>query len=307
MMPSLKFPSAAAVALSFAAALMSPIGAAEVGTVFVATPPYSPTIGETTVNVDLGGKARRFDFGGNAPFINAVTGVADMATINVWDSVNHQASVLTSSRIGPAGVAGRVFKTGGYTAVGYVRGDGIVEGKLRTQINSFPIPARKHFFWDLTFRLGGASLSSPWTYSARGVAPATIWQLKTEGLPPAVVMAFDTDPDDSSKLALSFDRRLNPSKPAINLGRIGGLSPLTDIKVGVDAFLDERSIVQGGKGFLRISVNGKLVVDVWGPVLQEVATQPYHWSLAMYLFSNTEPLPFDRFVFWKTARLMSFD
>lgn len=286
------------------AGLTTPANAIETGTPFVAMPPYTPKIGSTEVFVDLGGVARGFDFGGAAPFINPTTSVIDLATINVWDTLNNRATVLSSSYIGAGGVPGRVFKTDGYTAIGYVNGDGIVEGALRSQVNSYPIPARRNFRWELTFRLGGASLASAWTYATRGVAPATIWQLKSEGLPPALVMAFDTDPDDNSKLALSFDRRLDPFKPATGIASIGGLSPLTDIVVTIDSFLDEREISKDGKGFLRISVNGKRVVDQRTPTLQVVATKPYHWSIGMYLFSNTVPLPFDRFVFWKNARLV---
>lgn len=283
-----------------------PAGAVD-GATFVAKPPYNPVLGESTVPVDLAGKERNFDFGGLAPMVNPATGVSDLATINVWDSAARRATVLTSSQISSAGVGGRVFKTGGYTAIGYVHGDGVVEGRLRTQVNSYPIPARRRFVWDLTVRFGGASLFSAWVASPRGFAPATIWQLKSEGLPPALVMAFDTDPADPEKLAISFDSRLDPSKPAINLGSIGGLAPRTDINVTIDAFLDERSIAQGGKGYLRVSVNGALVVDRWGPVLQAVASSPYHWSLGMYLFSNSDPLPFDRFGFWKKARLITFE
>lgn len=275
-------------------------------TVFVANPPYSPQIGESSQFIELDGKSRVFDFGGDRPFVNSSTGSADFATINTWNSAAKQAEVIRSNSVPPEGVSGRVFKTGGYTAIGYIRGDGIVEGKLRTQINSFPIPARRRFVWDLSFRVGGAHLGSPWEFTPIGSAPATIWQLKTVGLPPALVMAIDTDPNDSTKLALSFDSRLDPKAPAIRLGDIGGLSPSTEIEVSIDAFLDERSIVNGGKGYLRISVNKTLVVDRWGPVLQPVATFPYHWSVGMYLYSNTSPLPIDRFVYWKSARLFSF-
>ena len=302
-----QFSFAAAQASLVLVGMISSAHGFESRTVFVATVPYKPTIANAAVPIDLGDKARSFDFGGDVPFINPKTGVVDLATINVWDVLNSRASVLTSSQIGAGGVAGRVFKTDGYTAIGYVHGDGIVEGKLRTQANSYPIPARRRFMWDLVFRLGGATLASPWTFAARNVAPATLWQLKTEGLPPALVMAFDTDPDDSGMLTLSFDQRLDPAQHATNLVRVGRLAPLTDIIVRIEAFLDERTVAQNGKGFLRIAVNDKLVFDRWGQNLQQVATRPYHWSLGMYLFSNTEPLPFDRFVYWKNARQLTYD
>jgi hypothetical protein len=281
--------------------------AEESGKTFVAAPPYAPEVAGVPQFFDLAGKVRNFDFGGDAPFVNASTGISDIATINVWDPVTNRAITLTSSKIGISGVKKRVFKEDGYTAIGYVGGDGIVEGKLRTQINSFPIPSRKRFAWDLSFRLGGGGLNSPWVFTPKGVAPAGLWQLKTVGLPPTLVMAVDTDPVDSKKLALNFDARLDPNKSATRLGGIGGLEPLTDIDVGIEAFLDERSIAQGGEGFLRITVNDKLVVDQWGPVLQQSVSRPYNWSVGMYLYSNTTPLDFDRFVYWKRARLISYD
>lgn len=273
----------------------------------VTRPPYRAVLADTAQAVDLAGMARTHDFGGAVPLVDPVTGVAHFATLNVWDAAKKMPVVLTSERVPPQGVAGRVFKTGGYTALGYARGDGPVEGRLRTQLNSFPISARRHYVWDLAFRFGGASLASPWVMLPRGQSPATIWQLKSEGLPPSLVMAFDTDPADPQKLALSFDRRLEPSRPANNLGSLGGLSPQSEIQVRIDAYLDERPVFQSGQGFLRISVNGVLVVDVWGPTLQAAAVKPYQWSIGMYLFANETPLPHDRFVFWKIARLLAQD
>ena len=141
--------------------------------------------------------------------------------------------------------------------------------------------------------------------TARGMAPATLWQIKSTDLPPTVVMAVDTDPRDPSKLELIFDARLDPAKPSIRLGQLGGLDPLRDFAVYIEAMLDERRIVQAGQGYLRITVNGQLVVDRWGPTLQAVAGLPYHWSLAMYLYANSTPLTMDRFVYFKTARMVS--
>ena len=274
---------------------------------FVAKPPYLVRNGGISQEIALEGKLRRFDFGGSMPFVNPETGVSDMATINVWDSFHHKAMVLTSDQIQAAGVPKRVYKISDYTAIGYLAGDGPVEGKLRTQVNSYPITSGKHFVWDLSFRLGGADLNDPWFFTAQGIAPATLWQLKSPGLPPALVMAVDTDPSDRNKLALNFDSRLDPDKPASRLVDVGGLASNHDMDVRIEAFLDDRSMQQGGNGFLKITVNNQLIFERNMPVTQQTATAPYQWSLAMYLYSNIKPLNFSRFGFWKRARLLAND
>lgn len=272
--------------------------------VVTAHSPYRPVVGESGQFIELNGKPRVFDFGGDAPFVNPMTGVADFATINVWNPKAAQASVLSSAQILVDGIPGRVFKVGGYTALGYVSGDGLVEGALRTQLNSFPFSARRYYVWELTFRLGGRGLTAPWAFTDRGVAPATIWQLKTTNLPPSLVMAVDTDPSDNSKVALNFDIRLDPARPAVRIADIGGLDPSADTQIRIEAFLDERP-ASSGDGFLRLWVNGRQLIDRRGPVLQLQATFPYHWSLAMYLYNCAAPLHLDRFVYWRTARMLS--
>lgn len=272
---------------------------------FIATPPYYPSVSGRSNYFDLANISRTFDFGGDEQFFNSRTGAPDFATVNAWDAVQDRAMVITSNRFAREGVPGRVFKTSDYTAIGYVKGDGVVEGTLRTQLNSFPISTRKPVIWKLKFRLGGNSLEMPWFITPHGFAPATLWQLKTVGLPPALVMAVDTDPTDSAKLKFVFDIRISPDKPASRLGDISGIHPARENYVRIESFLDDRPFSQGGMGFLRIFFNDQLIVVHRGPNVQAAAIDPYHWSLAMYLYANTAPLPFDRFVFWKQAKMIS--
>jgi hypothetical protein len=276
------------------------------GQVFVARPPYRPAIGSTVSAIDLAGRARRFDFGGSAPFVNPQTGAVDIATVNAWNEITGRGEVWTSNTIGPAGVGARVYKRGGYTAVGYFSGDGIVEGTLRTQINSYPIPSRRRYTWDLVVRFGGATLEDAWVETARGEAPATIFQVKAPGLPPPLVMAVDTDPRDPSRLMLHFDIRTQSRQPARRLGQIGGIEPGADTKVVVDGFLDEREPSGGGQGYWRISVNGVPVVQYQGVTVQRDAYRPYNWSVGCYMYNNTQPLPFSRFTYWRQARLLAW-
>jgi hypothetical protein len=276
------------------------------GQVFVAKPPYRPTIGNTVASIDLAGRDRRFDFGGSVPFVNPLTGAVDVATVNAWNENTGRGEVWTSNAIGPAGVNVRVYKRGGYTAVGYFAGDGVVEGRLRTQLNSYPIPARRRYTWELEVRFGGATLADGWVQTARGEAPATIWQVKAPGLPPPIVMAVDTDPRDSARLMLHFDIRTQSRQPAKRLGQIGGVDPGVDTRVVVDGFLDEREPSAGGQGYWRITVGGNPVVQYRGATLQKEAYQPYSWSIGMYLYNNTHPLSFSRFTYWRQARLLAW-
>lgn len=281
------------------------------GTVFVAREPYSVNVGGTLQPVDLYGYPRTFDFGGHIPnFLNATnpeSGQFDFATINVWDAVNGEEMVVTNhnGKMGADGIPGRVFKTNGYTAVGYKAGDGVVQGTLRTQVNTFAVPSRRRFVWDFVVRFGGADLSKPWTFSPRDLHPATIWQLKSDSVSsPALVMVVDTDPKNSQKLALHFDARTDMNVSASRLGIARGLAPQQDIAVVIDAFLDERPNTSGGQGYIKIWVNDLKVVDLVRPTLTIQATTPHHWKFGMYLYKDTSPLSFDRFGFWKKVRMI---
>ena len=86
---------------------------------------------------------------------------------------------------------------------------------------------------------------------------------------------------------------------------IDELTKAYDGTVVVDAVLDERRVSQGGAGYLKVTVNGKTIINRTGPILQVEATQPYTWSLAMYLYDNKTPLPFSRFGYWKRARMLT--
>ena len=283
---------------------MSPTSALGFGEVFVARPPYAPEIGGVGYPVDLAHQPRKFDFSGDVPFLNPATGVSDIATINVWNDVLGRAEVLNSNAIGRDGAGSRVFRRGGYTAIGYTAWDGVVEGALRTQLNSYPIPARRRFVWDLSVRFSGLPFSENWVPTPTGASPATIWQLKSPGLPPALVMVVDTDPQDSTRLSLHFDARPNHQWPAHRLGTVTGLLPSSDTEVLIDGYLDERLPAAGGQGYWRVWVNGAQVLNVAAPTLQVSATRPYNWSIGVYLYRNQTPLNFSRFAYWRRARLI---
>ncbi|MCP9761116.1 hypothetical protein EGI20_17955, partial [Aquitalea sp. S1-19] len=221
--------------------------------------------------------------------------------------VNKRAQVVQGWQLKDDGVKDRVFKQKGYTAIGIIAGDGIVEEKLRTQVNAFPISTRKHLAWELKFRMGGRNLSTPWHKAPVGESSATVWQLKTPGYGPTLLMGVDSDAQDKNKLEISFDARVNPQLGGQRLGQLAGIDPDGENHVRIEAFLDEREASQGGKGILKITVNGKVIVDKKGPNVQAGATQPYNWSAGMYLWRNTVALPYDRFIYFKTLRLIDLD
>ncbi len=275
--------------------------------IFVAQAPYAPTIGNTKVGVDIGASHITYDFSGHLPFYNTAINRSDIHTVNTWNPATNSSQVVQGHSLTNSGIAGRLFRQDGYMGIGVIAGDGIVEEKLRTQVNAFPIPTRRHFLWELKFKVGGRTLGSPWRMAPAGESPATIWQLKTPSYGPTLLMGLDTDPKNPSKLFISFDSRVNPTQGGVSIGGLGNIDPAGENDVKIEAFLDEREASQGGKGFLKITVNGIEVVNKNGPVVQAGANYPYNWSMGMYLWKNTQPLSYDRFIYYKTARLINLD
>ncbi|QXP89429.1 hypothetical protein [Methylococcus capsulatus] len=279
-------------------------GATITGSVFVAKEPYDIIVGNQVQHISLSGKSFTFDFGGSVPFVNPSIGIADFDTINYWDSAAGKAKVINGWTITDAGIPGRVFKTNGYTAIGYKAGDGVVEGALRTQLNSYYVPSRRRFVWDLCVRFGGADLTKPWTFMPRDSHPGLIWQIKPDGSPPSIGMVVDTDPTNSQRLAIHIDGSIGPELKHDRLGMITGLLPQQDINIVIDAYLDDRPIASGGQGYFKAWINGTLVANAVGATLVPNASSPHYWSMAMYLYNDTTPLQFDYFGYWKRARMI---
>ncbi|WP_426122051.1 hypothetical protein ACPUBP_01585 [Methylococcus capsulatus] len=279
-------------------------GATITGSVFVASDPYDIIVGSQTQRIDLSGKPRTFDFGGSVPFVNPTIGIADFDTINYWDAAAGQAKVINGWTVTDAGIPGRVFKIDGYTAVGYKAGDGVVEGALRSQMNSYYVPSRQRFVWDLCVRFGGSDLTKPWTFMPRDSHPGLIWQIKPDDFPPSIGMVVDTDPANSQRLAIHIDGSIGPELKHERLGIITGLLPQQDINIVIDAYLDDRPIAKGGQGYFKAWINGTLVANAVGATLVPNASSPHYWSMAMYLYNDTAPLQFDYFGYWKRARMI---
>lgn len=278
---------------------------------FVAVPfssggKYPATWNGNSTEVDLANRSRTFDFGGAVPIRNPSTNVTDIATINYWNPAPPHVNVINSTQILDADLTGRVFKQDGYTAIGVLAGDGVSERTLRTQVNSYPFPDRRHYRWTLTFRLAGATLEAPWHMAPKKESPATIWQLKSLNIGPALVMAVDTAADPA-RLLLNFDSKLKASGISERIAE-ATVNPNQDISVVIDAFLDNRTPAQGGTPKLTITVNGETKYDRNDvAVLQSDATSPYNWSIGAYLYANQAPLAYDRFTYWKDAKMEACD
>ncbi|MFH2090656.1 MAG: hypothetical protein ABIK82_23750 [Pseudomonadota bacterium] len=274
---------------------------------FLAVPPYSVLVNGQAQAIELGGKARRFDFSGNRPFVNPDTGVADSATLLAWNARGDRQAgpVLAGKRISNEGIAGRVYQSGGRRLLTYVAGDLPVAGKCRSQMASFPVPARRRFLFDLSFQAGEQKEGREWHMTPAGKSPALIWQLKAPDVIPSLAIVVDTDPDDPRRLQFSFSRKGGSSPAVGKVGNALSLRPGQPVRLLMDVFFDERDAARGGRGYWRVWANGRLVVDVAGPTLSSLATQPHQWFLALYLYNDAEPLPFSRTIAWGHAKMLT--
>ncbi|MRR49952.1 MAG: hypothetical protein EG825_03405 [Rhodocyclaceae bacterium] len=276
---------------------------------FVAEPPYSVLVNGSPTEVALGGRARRFDLGGGRPFVNAATGVSDIATLNAWN-VGHDgrpASILAGPQITNAGVPGRVYKDKGRTVLTYVAGDQPVAGKCRSQLSSYPVPSRRRFLFDLSFQVGEDAAGRGWHMTPPRESPAVLWQMKAPGQIPSMAIGVDTDPGAPDRLRLFFSRKGGHQVNPVKLSESVSILPNQPVRLLMDVFLDERDIPSGGRGYWRAWVNGRLVVDTFGPTLSAAAKEPHQWYLALYLYENSNPLPYSRTVLWGQARMLGAD
>lgn len=271
--------------------------------VFSASSPYSVAVNGRVVPVNIGGRPRYFDFSGERAFVNPTTGVSDIAAINAA-SANSTAVILGSDRITNAGVPGRVFKNNGKTILRYVAGDAPVAGKCRSQMATYPVPAQQRFLFDFALQFGEFAGGHEWHLTPAGESPAVIWQMKAPGVQPSMAIVVDSDPNNPEGLVLYFARKSGLAKSATRIGnpiRLGRNMPL---RILMDTYLDEREISGGGRGYWRVWINGQRVLDVFGPTLSAAASEPHQWFMNLYMFNNPDPVPFNRSVLWKKARML---
>jgi hypothetical protein len=291
---------------------------ASANSAFVAKEPYVINIQGTMVTIPLWGASRRNDFSGNAPFVNPETGKIDPAQIQAWDSVFATSFrpplpgsySLNGSQITNLGFPGRVDKQtingSAVTMVRYNAGDGITEGKCRSQLNAYAVPPRTHVRWELEVAFGNPDGVNDWVLTPAEASPVLFWQMHSMNQTnPPLAANVDTDESDPTKLTITFFQRVGTAAKPMEIARVNGISRYTMVPIVIEAFLDERATADGGKGLLQISVDNKLVLEKEGPTLA-AGTNPHWWALAMYLWNDALPSQYTRASFWKTAKMIVF-
>jgi hypothetical protein len=193
------------------------------------------------------------------------------------------------------------------TMIRYNAFDGLTEGHPRSQLVSYDIPPRTRVRWNFEVAFGNADGTNDWELTTTKASPVLFWQLKnTSQTNPPLLLAVDTDSNDSTKLMITVSQRIGTAQYPTQIGNImHGIPRHTMIPIVIDAFLDERANVNGGKGFLQISVNNVQIVDQIGPNLG-TGSSPHNFDMAVYLFAEQNPFAHTRATFWKTAKMFVF-
>jgi len=271
----------------------------------VSVPAYSVLVKGAQQPVNIGNVSRYHNFVGIRSFVNQITGKPDIATMLAGrPDTNNPTGVYADSKIPPQGIPGRIEISGDRTIIGYRAGDHPVAGKCRTQISSFPVPSRRRVIWELEFTLGDDSTGNNWPHAPTGLHPVLIWQHKAPDSQPSMTLVVDADHSDSSLLSLIFGRKGGKATQVVRLSQVNGLERHRPINVILEAYLDEREILEGGAGYWRAWVNGELRLDSFGPTLSSLANEPHQWFLATYLYQDAQALNSSWMVYWSKAHLM---
>lgn len=259
-------------------------------------------VGDSLVQVDTDSRVRVHDFGPSGGFIDPTTGGARIATI--ISGVSYGKSVVLSGvSITNKGVPGRVYWQPDGVVTQINAGEGRTGEPCRAQVSSFAVPPDVKLRWHLQFRVGDSSQGQGWVMTPHGSDPTLIWQLKAPGLRPSLAMILDTDDTDDRKLMVYFSQLSGAATKVQRAGSIRGLVSDTQIDVVIEARLDERALVSGGKGYWRVWVNDEVVVDRIGPTLAQNAAEPHQWFFGMYRYLTNCPTTVPRRITWDDVKL----
>ena len=299
---------------------------ASVTNAFVANNPYMVKVRGALITRGLNGASRAFDFSGNVSFVDPTTGTASPQTMQAWDPVFAKLRNLccdynlSSDDIKTDGFPGRVDKQtiNGIptTMVRYNAYDGTTAGKCRSQLISYDIPPRAHIRLETEVAFGNADGVNNWTLTPsahwggsgidNGGSPVSFFGLTSNAVNNLLNFHVDTDNLDATKLMIYIVQNVGPAQGGTEIVTVHGLSRHTMIPIVVEAFLDERTTENGGKGVTQIWINNVLVFEKAGQNLPAGDMEPPHLHYGAYLWNESAPYKYTRAVFFKTARLLVF-
>lgn len=283
--------------------------------VFTARPPFNVATKAGTKRVVLGiygtkdDVPRTHDF--VTPLVNPATGRTNVMTLQTAAVINKvptftNISDISSPPAAKADTSGRYgLDAQGQLRVAYLANDPPSTEKLRTQVNSWPIPTRQTLTWDLSVRFAGSGAGETWPLTKFSVSPVLIWQLKSDpGFPPMGMMV-DVDPENPTKaLQLTFFQRLSNVSAYSRRWIVGGIDPNAFNDLIVQAVPDDRESGAGGIGMLKVWLNGKLFVNTTGRNLIPDLPDLNRWCFGLYMVAESTPSPVARYSTWRRARLL---
>lgn len=284
--------------------------------VFTARPPFNVETKGGSKRVVLGiygsgdDVARSHDF--VTPLVNPSTNRTSVMTLQTTALVNKVPTFTNISDISTPSAA-KADTTGrfgldaqGNLRMAYLANDPPSGEKLRTQVNSWPIPTRRQLTWDLSVRFAGSGAGETWPHTKFTASPALIWQLKSDpGFPPLGILV-DVDPENPTKaLQLTFFQRLHNVSAYSRRWIAGGIDPNAFNDIVIQAVPDDRDAVEGGIGSLKVWLNGKLFAEAGGRNLIANLPDVNRWCFGIYLVAEATPSPISRYLTFRRARMLS--
>ena len=268
---------------------------------FKADEPYVVHPNGTDLTVSLWGKSRAHDFSGVAPWINPITGGCDVDTLRAQGASISYADVEAETN--PNGIVSRVtreaFGTVQCFVNRYVANDVITVGKCRSQLESHAIPTRCHVRWEGKVSFGGTGADT-WTHSAG--FPVLFWQIYNSNMTsPPLAMEVDTSVTDGTKLTLSLNLMKDGDSFPNTIASYDGIPTGVLIPYTIEAWLDERTAANGGKGAIKATFNGVVIYDGNTNNIGSGLLKTW-WDITMYRWNNPTPLAYNTTIFHQIAK-----
>jgi len=271
---------------------------------FIATDPYLLNIQGVMTPANLQGKPRSYEFGGDVPFVNPASLVADPNVLQAYDPVTKLGTNLAGGQILNKGLTERIIKTADGLLVRHKAGDGLLGGTGRSSLVSYPVPPRTHVRWEMIVSFGTVDGENKWVLTKYDTHPVLFWELKSpNSSTPPISAVIDTDQLNPAKLAMKLQLKGGKSAVLNMIATVRNLPTATPIPIVIDAFLDEREIANGGKGRVKISVNGVVVGDMTGPTLT-LGSNVHLTNFSTYSYKDTVTVDNTRAVLFKQARML---